>query len=525
MAERVLPPILCKEEWENFDAEALFPPPRLHTNRLTKVDRKDMQYVDSESLGEQLSPSGEQAEPQDGDAYTDAPIDKGHVDELFEMEGLEGGTPDDREIRADKEEDRRTQPQESFESEAPKDSEDGNEAQPSDGQEASEAKKQFEAEGEEKPIQKESEGVEEVVEATSKTSEDVHGGDEATKDIKDSPNAADDGQNPENKGAESGKGGDEGEGSDGEGQRPSDSPSGSGQGDSGQEASEAEANGDPLSQEDWEAKAEQSISYLQLLDSLEELEAKVRDEKGHRTNLPTYHFDREESPVELEVAFQKGRELIQKLAAEEDFTAKISGQQRWDPKALLRAVVSYRHSRISSSRYDRPREADIILLLDISGSCAQQAEMFMAIGCGAAGSGVRIYVGYNGSVKAGELEAPRRPHNSYAQAKAWVQKQVERLYSLPEWSFREFVEEMRPKTLVIFGDWDGIDQYQDVVSDPKFHSVKFFWFANEGRGRRKRGERGKNTEIPKIPKGWTRKNYFPGVYTPWDLVRVLRKLR
>jgi len=45
----------------------------------------------------------------------------------------------------------------------------------------------------EDPIQKESEGIKEVVEATTLTSETVHGGSEATKDVKNSPNAADEG--------------------------------------------------------------------------------------------------------------------------------------------------------------------------------------------------------------------------------------------------------------------------------------------------------------------------------------------
>ncbi len=66
---------------------------------------------------------------------------------------------------------------------------------------------QDEAEDEatEEPIQKEKEDIEEVVEATTKTSEDVHGGDEATKDIEDSPNAANEGKQLDNHGAEKGK--------------------------------------------------------------------------------------------------------------------------------------------------------------------------------------------------------------------------------------------------------------------------------------------------------------------------------
>ncbi len=46
-------------------------------------------------------------------------------------------------------------------------------------------------------LQKDPEGIDEVVEATSLTSEDVHGGEEATGDIEDSPNHKDDGSGKE----------------------------------------------------------------------------------------------------------------------------------------------------------------------------------------------------------------------------------------------------------------------------------------------------------------------------------------
>ncbi len=470
---------LVPSDWEAFDAEALFPPPRLHVNKLTKIDKVDLEQSDQSMLGEQSQNPSSDSQPKDGDMMAPVNQETGHEDQLFEMEG-NGGQADDREIQADREEDHR--------SKEPEDSK--------------------EPEGADKPIQKKSEGVEEVAEATSKLSEDVHGGDEATKDIKDSPNAADDGENPDNHGAESGEGGQDGQGDEGEG-----SETGMGTSNGDQESN------DPLESEDWEARADQVAGELALENSLDELEAKVRDESGHRTSLPTYHFNREQSPVELEIAFQKGRELIAKLAAEEDFAAKIVGPARWDAKQLAREVVRMHHPHIPSARYDRPREADIVMLLDISGSCAEQAEMFMAIAAGAVNYGVRIFVGYNGSCRCSPMQPPKRLPRKYEQAKTWVQSEVERVsgwdnqVAVGEWSFREFVEEIRPKTLVIFGDWDGIDQYQDVVPDPKFHSTKFFWFANEGR-----------RDDSRPPKGLTKKNYFSHVYSPKDLVRALRRL-
>lgn len=507
---------LTGESWEQFDAEALFPPPTIHTNKIIKVDKKQMQKVDQDEFSDiTVASFNPDDEPEDGDMYTDALPDKGHVDQMFEMEGLEGGKADDREVKADKEEDRRTQEPESSEQDEPE--------TPKTDDSKAQAKEKKDK-GAEKPIQKEKEGVDEVAEATSKTSEDVHGGDEATKDIEDSPNAADDGQNPDNQGAEAGEGGTEGDGTEGEGQQPSGTGIGTDQPQEQQDA-EAQAKADVAAQEEWEKKADQSAIAQSFEDSLEKFEAKVRQEKGHRTSLPSYQFDREESPVELEVAFKKAGELVKKLAAEEDLTARVAGRSRWDAKALTHAVVSYRHPRVPSSRYDRPKEADIVILLDISGSCAAQAEMFMAIASGAVGNGVRIFVGYNGSARASAMTPPKRRIRSYAKAKAWVQSEVNRVSgwhnaAIGEWSFRQLVEEVKPKTLIIFGDWDGIDQYTPVARDPKFHSTKFFWFANEGNGSWRVENAGSE-----VPQGWTRKSYFSGIYRPQDLVKALRRIR
>jgi len=557
MPKRVIP----SDSWEEFDAEGLFPPPRPHTNHLTKVDKKEMTKVDPSGDGEDGEMSGS-SNPEDiGDTYSDAPVDKNHADEMFEMEGLDG-SPDERELKADKEIDKRTEEPEQSDSEEADDpskgddqklqknsdqsSESGDEPaaredqqekakEPSDSEE--ENSEPTDEEGADNPIQKESEGVEDVAEATSKTSEDVHGGDEATKDIEDSSNAADDGQNPDNEGAESGEGGDEGEGDEGSdgaseaesgdadsngGERGEGSPDGDADGSD----AEGEASGDPLATEDWEAKADHSAMALKLIDDLKEVEAKARDEKGHRTTLPQYNFNREASPAELEIAFKKASELLKKFAAEEEITARRDGTARWDAEKLVRSIVTYRHQRIPSSKYKHPKEADICILLDISGSCAQQAEMFMAIAAGSIGSGVRVFVGYNGSCRACAMDPPKRRIRSYAQAKPWVQSEVERVSgwhnasSIGEWSFDQFLNEAAPKTVIIFGDWDGIDQYMAAVRNPKFRNTKFFWFANEDYG----SWRSVDAEV-RIPDGFTTKNYMPGIFTPRDFVKALRRLK
>lgn len=534
---------LHNENWEQFDAEALFPPPALHANHLTKVDKKEMTKVDA--LDENPEMSGNSNPEELGDIYSNSPLDKNHVDEMFEMEGsADSNSADDREVKADKEMDKRTEKSEQSDEQEAEDSSTGDEQIPEEknvqpsGSDEKETEL-TEKEGAENPIQKESEGVEEVAEATNKTSEDVHGGDEATKDIEDSPNAADDGQNPENKGAESGESGEDGEGN-GEGvesesgnAKGESCQDGNGEGGDSSEPTDEEGkgkfSGNPLSigdAEEWEAKSDHSANALKLINDLDEVEAKARNEKGHRTGLPQYNFNREASPVELEIAFRKASELLKKFAAEEEITARRDGSVRWDAEKLVRSMIIYRHQQIPSNKYEHPKEADICILLDISGSCAQQAEMFMAIAAGSIGSGVRVFVGYNGSCRACAMDQPKRRIRSYVQAKPWVQSEVERVSgwnnqaTIGEWGFEQFLEEAQPKTVIIFGDWDGVDQYTYAVGKPKFKKIKFFWFANEGEGRRR-----KVNSQNSFPKGFTKKNYIPGIFTPRDFVKALRVLK
>lgn len=532
-----MPRRVNSESWENFDAEALFPPSQLHCNHLTKVDQKDLTKVNSPDGASEMSDGSNSEEL--GDTYSDAPVDENHVDEMFEMDGLEGGATDDRDLKADKEIDQRTEkPEQSEDRDADnpsmknsdQPSQESDDSEPSEPEEADKA--DSDKEGADKPIQKESEGIDEVAEATSKTSEDTHGGDEATKDIEDSPNAANDGQNSENEGAESGEGGDQGEGDEGEGGSEGNGNGAGGENGSGSEIdadgsdAEGEANGDPFATEDWEAKADHSATALKLIDDLMEVEAKARDEKGHRTSLPQYNFNREASPAELEIAFKKASELLKKFAAEEEITARKDGTARWDAEKLVRSVVTYRHQRIPSAKYEYPKEADICILLDISGSCAQQAEMFMAIAAGTIGSGVRVFVGYNGSCRAAAMNPPKRRIHNYAQAKPWVQAEVERVSGwdnavvIGEWEFAQFLEEVKPKTVIIFGDWDGVDQYTAAIKNTSFRDIKFFWFANEGYGSWR-----VDNATSQIPEGFTKKNYVSGIFNPRDFVKALRKLR
>jgi hypothetical protein len=217
---------------------------------------------------------------------------------------------------------------------------------------------------------------------------------------------------------------------------------------------------------------------------------------------------------ELEVAFKKGRELIAKLAAEPDFTTRVSGRQRWDGKQLTKTLTTYRYDSVTNAKYKHPCKSDVVLLLDISPSCEAQARMFMAIAAGAASKNVRIFVGFNGTASRVPLAPPAKPFKSYAQAQDWVERELSRERNLNDFMFSEFVRGAAPKTCVIFGDYDGEEQYADVVQNPQLRSAKFFWFANVP-----------VNDDTHIPYGFNSKNFQPGINTPAELVIALRKLK
>ena len=411
-----------REDWENIDAAALFPN-RLHANKLTKIDPVAFKKgeEDDGEWGNAPAEGGEPSPPQDGDMIKTSPPpeEQHHADQIYEMEGAGDSSADNREVQADKEEDRRTQsePEEAEDMDAEEQGSDSSDAgadasqegdmgdaAPVSGQPAEpdqtgeggaaldkappspEAKDGDTEKGAEQPVQKESEWVEELAEATSKTSEDVHGGDEATKDIEDSPNAANDGQNPDNHGAESGQGGDTGNGA-AEGSENQEAGA-----EGGKEAADAESGKeavDPFGAEAWEAQSARSVTYR----LLSEVASKRPDTASGGGAAVDYSQQKGEN-ASLRKIFHGVRELIRKLVSEEDFTARQDGTARWDAKTIARRVVRYQHTRIPGAKYRRPRENKIVFFVDISGSVSALAEMFMALMGGAAGlRGVHIVVG------------------------------------------------------------------------------------------------------------------------------------
>jgi len=228
--------------------------------------------------------------------------------------------------------------------------------------------------------------------------------------------------------------------------------------------------------QDWEDVAERSASTVSVSDLQAALQRDEKDEQGHQTSEVHYNFDR--YVPEMEIAFIKGRELIRKMAAEPDFSAKTPGSNHWDAAKIARMFVSYQHERLNKTKFNRPKEADIVMLMDISGSCAKQAEMFMAITAGAIGPGVRIHTGFNGWAKVEPLQTPDRRIPSYSKGLAWIQKEQNRQRDHSDsLTFVQFLDLTKPKTCIIFGDWDGRQEYKAIT---KYRHIQFFWFCNCG---------------------------------------------
>lgn len=583
------------ESWEQFDGEALFPPPTLHANKVIKVNKSDFEESDflSDSDKSEKSQKGKEEDKDplnNGSKFSKVDMDQNHEDTLYEMEGDDNGeSSNQREVKADKEIDKRSEDKpedkkstppskkESDKGNSPAESEDNKKAENNESSSPeSGSKEEGDSESEnpsdkndgdsksdgDKPSDKESkdsgdsEGDSSSGEASNPSDKKDGEGeskDDGNSDAKDgdgpegngnsSPSGSDgEGEESEGSGSgekseEDGDGSDSDENSSGEGsgeKDDSDSEKGSGKSDSPSESEEngsesAEEENKPGDQtgsskqmEDWERQADKSTETMNLVDSMREIERKSRsEEKGHRTALPRYDFENHQTPAEIEIAFKKGKELIKKLSAEPDFSSKSASHLKyWDANKLAKNIATYGHTKIPVSKWDRPLVADIAILLDISGSCSQQSEMFMAIAAGAIGEGVRIFVGYNGSCRSSEMVAPKNPIRSYATAKTWVQSELDRVSgwhndeSIGNWSFEEFIKNVKPKTLIVFGDFDGLDQYGDVFDKPKNrNSIKFFWFANEG-------------IVPEcMPYMKNQKNYFPNVFTPRDLVESLKRVR
>lgn len=200
--------------------------------------------------------------------------------------------------------------------------------------------------------------TQEVAPATSKTSEDTHGGDEATKEIKDSPNSADDGENPdkENKSKKTKNTGEDGKGD------------GSGTGDK-QTSSEEKKESD-----DKKSKEEQDEDYFITTDGknpsknepktspkdLQQIVEKLFEEKKKKED----DFKSQNKQAYLKKYIF---EIIKKIAAQHAGLDKQDGSETYDKKQMLRHMLKYQNYRLLSDKYDLSDARYVQFFIDTSG--------------------------------------------------------------------------------------------------------------------------------------------------------------
>lgn len=185
--------------------------------------------------------------------------------------------------------------------------------------------------------------TQEVAPATSKTTEDTHGGDEATKEIKDSPNSVDDGENPDKKN-KSEKNKNTGENGKGDGQ------------------SEKESN--EKQDEDYfittdgknPSKSKPKTTPEDLQQTVEKLfeEKKKKQEDFKNQNkqeyLKKYIF-----------------EIIKKISAQHAGIDKQDGSETYDKKQMIEHVLKHQNYRLLSDKYDLKDARYVQFFIDTSG--------------------------------------------------------------------------------------------------------------------------------------------------------------
>lgn len=200
--------------------------------------------------------------------------------------------------------------------------------------------------------------TQEVAPATSKTSEDTHGGDEASKEIKDSPNSVDGGENPdkENKSKKTKNTGEDGKGD------------GSGTGDK-QTSSEEKKESD-----DKKSKEEQDEDYFITTDGKNPSKNEPKTSPKDLQQIVEKLF-KEKKKKEDDFKSQNRQEylkkyifeIIKKIAAKHAGIDKQDGSETYDKKQMLRHMLKYQNYRLLSDKYDLSDARYVQFFIDTSG--------------------------------------------------------------------------------------------------------------------------------------------------------------
>lgn len=183
--------------------------------------------------------------------------------------------------------------------------------------------------------------TQEVAPATSKTTEDIHGGDEASKEIKDSPNSVDDGEktNKENKSKNTKNTGKNGKGD----------VSGS-----GNKQSPNEKREDFVDKNLYESNLKTTPEDLQqIVENLFKEKQRKQNEfksKNKQEYLKKYIF-----------------EIIKKIAAQHAGIDKQDGSETYDKKQILQHMLKHQNYKLLGDKYDLRDARYVQFFIDTSG--------------------------------------------------------------------------------------------------------------------------------------------------------------
>lgn len=215
-------------------------------------------------------------------------------------------------------------------------------------------------------IDKEKEDIEEVVEASSLSSEDVHGGEEATKDIENSPNSAEDGVEEKNN---SHKGG-----HDGEKTEPSD------EGGSGN-AETDEDNSKSVAEEVKEQSSPENSGAGYGFDKPEKESDTTgagsftkHDESSKEEEIENFLSKLEDSRKPLTYNGENLRDLfmtiIKQLSKKYRGFNKSFGNGCYDVKKISKHLVTHEAFKVPRDKYFKNESKEVLFFLDTSGSTA-----------------------------------------------------------------------------------------------------------------------------------------------------------
>ena len=212
--------------------------------------------------------------------------------------------------------------------------------------------------------------TQEVAPATSKTTEDTHGGDEASKEIKNSPNSVDGGENPdkENKSKKTKNTGEQGQGD--------------GQGD--KEKKEAKTSNDNRNKGNGVGTGEKQDTEKKDKEKQEDYFITTEGKNPSKNKPKTTPEDLQKAVEEI---FEKKKkkqddfktqnrqeylkkyilEIIKKIASQHAGIDKQDGSETYDKKQILQHMIKHQNYKLLGDKYDLKDARYVQFFIDTSG--------------------------------------------------------------------------------------------------------------------------------------------------------------